>query len=994
MSDIKRSAKTRFKKHTSVKQDAINFGTFSLNVDNARLSRQGSTIALTPKAFALLHCLLRHAGQLLTKDQLFEIVWPTVVVSDAALTVSIREIRQALNDTTSNPQYIETVHKKGYRFIASINSAEDSGDGSITKQLVGRTKAREKLASAVIKAADGNRQLVFITGEAGVGKTSVIEEFIKTETHSTLWMGTGHCIEQHGTSEPYLPILEAISRLFQQNQKTLIDLMIRYAPSWLTQFPALVREKVTANTLHVAMANPQSMMRELADFLEAITELSPLILCLEDLHWCDHSTADFISFLIRRKYPARLLIFVTVRPGSTTNETSHFRNVKQNLIVSGLGSQVNLQSLSREDVAECLSSQFSPNSFPAFFAGAIHRLSDGNPLFMTNILQGLQDAKMIEKLKDVWHLNIGIQQLDKFVPYSLQDMVVNQVECLPAELKRVLEAASVAGEPNGLAMQFTLSEVAAALSVKPSSLEEHISQLVEQRHFLKFEGTVEFSDGTMCSEYAFTHGLYQKVIYQHGRMSTKQTQHKKIAEYLEDTFTDKTRDLTIKLAVHFELGRDFVQSANYLCQSSIFANGLGGSREAVSLLRSALVLLKKVKPGLAKDRSELTTQLLLAPSLIAALGNASLEVEQTYQRALQLSISLDDKNERFPALFGLRSFYLTTGRFDEALTLAQELLTLAEDLEDEGKKLEAHVGLASVQFYLGDIQQSHAHALAGIELYDPQKHAAHALTYGLDPGVFCYARAGQTAWALGCSDEALELVRKGVGYAESSNHPYSVVFALHNLTLLYLYRREGQAALENAIKADLLASHHDFTFLVAWGYHLKAWAYSMTNDSKQGLQEIDKALNASNLEASTTKSYLNLFLAECYWHLADWQRGLRLLEQPIMVGAFEAERLRLMAEFYNMKRLTMPTLEQRAAEFDTTESFYRQAIALSETQQANAYLLQSALGLATLLTKQQCHREAYSCLNEAYEKSQDGADRLDIYEAEQLLSKLSGYLSV
>lgn len=211
---------------------------------------------------------------------------------------------------------------------------------------------------------------------------------------------------------------------------------------------------------------------------------------------------------------------------------------------------------------------------------------------------------------------------------------------------------------------------------------------------------------------------------------------------------------------------------------------------------------------------------LLAPAITAAQGNAAAEIEAVYLRALELCQQLDDKTEQFPVLFGLRSFYLITGDLDQAHRLAGSLLDLAESLKNRGLILEAHVGLASCYFYLGNLKASYDHAVKGIKIYDRSIYADHAAKYGLDPGVFCYARAGQTAWALGQPERGLEYLLHGTAIAETANHPYSHVFAIHNLTLIYLYRREGEAALKSAGQGSKLALHHGFNFMSAWSYYL------------------------------------------------------------------------------------------------------------------------------------------------------------------------------
>jgi DNA-binding winged helix-turn-helix (wHTH) protein len=156
------------------------FGDFRLDCLNDTLLNGGETISLTPKAFSLLRYLAESGGRLLRKDELLETVWPGLVVGDAALNVCISEIRKALGDQAGAPRYIQTVHKRGYRFIASLEEAAPHDKPKTVEETVslqGRDEIFERLTTAYDRANQGRRQLIFLNGEPGIGKTSVVEAF-------------------------------------------------------------------------------------------------------------------------------------------------------------------------------------------------------------------------------------------------------------------------------------------------------------------------------------------------------------------------------------------------------------------------------------------------------------------------------------------------------------------------------------------------------------------------------------------------------------------------------------------------------------------------------------------------------------------------------------------------------------------------------------------------------------------------------------------------
>jgi len=970
----------------------VSFGAYFFDRSNAVLQRHGNAVALTPKAFAVLGQLIDSAGGLVTKEALFEAVWPKVVVTEAALTVCIREIRKALGDKPSQPVYIETVHKHGFRFIGKIDTQPESISAH---GLVGRDAPLTMLQDRLAVALTATRQLVFISGEAGIGKTSVLETFVENQRQTgNYWIAKGQCIEHYGAGEAYLPLLDAMGRLCREtDDESLPAVLARYAPSWLAHLPSVrFSPTATGNTETMANTSPERMMREMAEALEAISQNKPLILCLEDLHWCDQATTEILSFLARRRDPARLLILATLRPADTIVNNLPLRDVKQDLQLRGLCTHLPLEFLGTADIADYLTANFSPNNFPEHLAAIIHQHTDGNPLFIINVLADMGASGFLKQESGCWQLQAAPETLKRYVPENLQAMINQQIDRLEPENQALLEAAGIAGEPGGVAVQFTVTETAAALAVDAADIEGRLEKLARAGHFLRSLGITELPDGSLSSRYEFTHALYQNVIYERTSITQKIIQHRRLGYRLEQGYGQQCGEVANKLAVHFEYGREFLKASHYLCLSAHDASRRGASREAILSLYKAQQLLDKVAETPERDRQELTLLQLLAPAMTAGHGNAVPDIETVYLRALKLCEQLEDKIEQFPVLFGLRSFYMVTGELSKSHQLAESLLRLAEEINNSGLILEAHVGLASSLFYLGNLKASFDHAVEGIKHYDPELHAGHAAKYGLDPGVFCYARAGQTAWALGFPDSALDFELKGVALAETLNHPYSEVFAIHNLTMVYLYRRDGKAALASAHRGSQVAIQHGFTFLSVWSFYLRAWAFSMQHDLDNAQLEIQRALAAPHPKSCTTDSFLGLFLAECYWYLHDHENGLAALANPSREHSYDVERLRLKAEFYLLKLASASTVDQSAEILHEAEDYYIKALTLSDRLGTKSYSLRIAVGLSGLLKKQGRYNEAYALLNGIYASFDEGLATTDMQEARQCLKQLAGFM--
>jgi len=314
---------------------------FRLDLANACLWRGAEMITLTPKAFEVLHYLVTHPDRLVTKDTLLDAVWSETAVSDAVVRIAIGELRRALGDMARAPQFIATVPRRGYRFLATVTQATPpeaprfaspaplltpvlplpaSVGGHVrpaATPLVGREAVLVRLQAALAQARQGVRQLLFLTGEPGIGKTAVVEAFAAQLTNDpTVLLASGQCVEHYGLGEPYLPVLEALGQLCRGPAEARLSSLLRQqAPTWLVQMPWLL---TAADRDHLQQElrgmTRDRMLREFAEVLETLTAEMPLVLVLEDLHWSDHATLDLVSLLARRRVSFYFLQLGTFRP--------------------------------------------------------------------------------------------------------------------------------------------------------------------------------------------------------------------------------------------------------------------------------------------------------------------------------------------------------------------------------------------------------------------------------------------------------------------------------------------------------------------------------------------------------------------------------------------------------------------------------------------------------------------------------------------------------
>src|ERR1700719_1058433 len=474
-------------------EDLVQFEDFVLDRGAYELRRGEAVVPLQRIPLELLCLLVERRGQLVTREQILERGWGkgVFVDSETSINTAMRKVRQALCDNPEAPRFVVTVPARGYRFVARVTMAAANGTPVRVVSMpeapapivVGRETELARLQSWSAQVIEGRRRVVFVAGEAGIGKTTFLRAFLDSLDGSAVRIGRGQCVEQYGAGEPYMPVLEALTRLCQESRgQHVVDLLHQFAPTWLAQMPSLLsypdRERLQTTTQGVTQ---QRMLREMTQALEALAAETPLVLALEDLHWSDFSTLELISAIARRTEPARLLILGTYRPTEMLASDHPLRTMKQELELHRNCEELRLKLLSEADVAAYLAKRFLSDDTARSLAGVaplIHERTDGNPLFMVNVVdylveQGsLLDANKIE------------------APRGILQMIERNLERLNPDEQRVLEAGSVVGA------EFSAAAVAAALERPLGEIEATCTRLSRHELFVTANGISEWPDGT------------------------------------------------------------------------------------------------------------------------------------------------------------------------------------------------------------------------------------------------------------------------------------------------------------------------------------------------------------------------------------------------------------------------------------------------------------------------------------------------------------------
>jgi DNA-binding winged helix-turn-helix (wHTH) protein len=567
------------------------FPPFRLDATNQCLWRSAGQrpeerVALKPKTYSILAYFLEHPGRLVTQEELLEAVWPDTFVQPEVVKRHIFDLRDALGDDSKTPSFLETLPRRGYKFIAEIHQTAHARSASGCTKLVGRDRALGDLENCLHRAVRGERQIVFVTGEAGIGKTALVDEFQRRAAQiAPLRLTMGQCVEGYGGKEPYYPILEALDWFCRRSDSDVLHVLATQAPTWLVQFPAHIRQE-QRETLHreVVGATNQRMLREIVAALETISSDRPLLLTVEDLHWADHSTLDLISALARSRTPAKLLVVATHRPADVALSNHALRSLEQELLVHRLCHRHSLEPLEEEDIVEYLAGDSSRAGVPRGLASLLKHHSEGNPLFMLAALEHLQQRGFIAKQAGGWNLRVPLDDVGLEVPESLRDMIEAQIETLDPEVQRVLEAASVSG------VQFSSAVATASAAVDEERFEQVCEDLARRHRMLRRLGVGHFPDGSASSRYGFSHALYREVLYRRQAPVRRARTHRQIAERLECLYAGQETGIASELAEHLEHSNDWQNALRYLCLAAESARRRYANREVGVILRRALKL--------------------------------------------------------------------------------------------------------------------------------------------------------------------------------------------------------------------------------------------------------------------------------------------------------------------------------------------------------------------------------------------------------------------
>jgi predicted ATPase len=710
------------------------------------------------------------------------------------------------------------------------------------------------------------------------------------------------------------------------------------------------------------------------------------VLVLEDLQWSDRATVETLAYLARCPEPLRLLVLLSYRPAELIARGHSLRQTVQELMAHGLCHELRLELLTAEQVQTYVAKRLGVSTAPADLVAMLYRRTDGNALFVVQLLDHLLQRGFLLETDGQWRLRDGVDVVAREVPEGLRALLLKQVEGLDAGTQQVLDAASVCGS------QFAAAEVAAMLQCPVEDVEAMCDTLTRHGAFIAAQGFLTWPDGTATVRYAFRHILYREVLYERLGMAQRARWHRLLGERLETGYGSRARELAGALALHFERGQDVWRAVQYQRYAAEQALSRNAYTEALAHCHRGLHLLATLPASAERVTQELSLRLALSIALAATQGYAAETLADNLQQALALCEVVEATTQLVPLLAGLtRLFMMRSDRTATERLMARQRLLLTQ-LHDATSLVLLHTQLGTAETYRAAYAQAEVHQTHALHLYDPEKHRALTLRFGNDPAVTALAASGWRLWLTGWPDQAAEQTARALAHAGTLEHPFSLAIALLCVAMVRQGRGEFRAALKSAQHLRTVGHEQGFRLYEALGTMTQGSILVQRDELASGWTLLTTGLaQYRHLGSQASLSFFLSFLAETHLRQGQVTEGLAMVAEALRLTDTHFDRF-WEAELHRQQgslllAQTHPPHSASGTAVAAAEACFQQALDIARQQGAKALELRAAMSLSRLWLAQDRPDAAQELLAESYGWFTEGWDTADLQAAHDLLAR-------
>jgi len=903
----------------------------------------------------------------------------TAVISQ----VTARLVQGAFELQDLGPQTLKGVAKplQVFRVFDPMAIHDDETAAVGVPFLVGREEEVGLLRRRWEQSKEGLGQVVLLSGEAGIGKSSLLAT-VRTQVVDEGYTRIAFRCSPYYTNSALFPVITHLEHKFGFNRDDSpadkldkLEQVLRTTSLSLDEVvpPLATLLSVPLDDRYPALAlSPQQQRQQTLDtlvgWLLAEADRQPLLAVWEDLHWVDPSTQELLGLLLEQTPRVPMLSVLTFRPDFSPDWPAYSHLTP-----------ITLNHLERPQVEALIMHLAGDKTLPEGVVEHIVIKTDGIPMYVEELTKMFLESDHLREETDAYVLTRPLSTVS--IPDTLQDSLMARLDQLSAA-KEIAQLGAVLGR------EFTYEMLQAISPQDEKTVQAGLAQLVEAEMLYQ-------RGRPPRARYIFKHALIQDSAYASLLRSTRQQMHQRIAQALEKQFSEMAEEQPELLAHHYTEAGYPSQAIPYWQRAGQRARQRSANREAIHHLTKGVELLAALPHTTDRSRQELDLLTTLGPALMVTGGYGAPKVEQVYTRARELCKQVGDLSRQFPILVGLARFYMNRGSLPTARDVGEQLLRLAQDMHETPLLSQSHSTLGSIMYFQGEVAPAQQHLEQSLSLYEPQTHPSRVLHYVSDPRVTSSCIMAMALWHLGYPDQALKRSHEALYLAQASSDLSSLAAGMYYVALLHQFRRETQATRERAEAAVRFCTEHGFALYLARGTIIRGWAVAAEGDKQEGIAQMRQGLASQHATSTGLGDPHRLaLLAESYGNSGQAEEGLRILAEVSMTVGKTGEH-RWDSELHRLKGELLVASEgkRRRDEHEDeglikAEACFHQALDITRQQQAKSLELRVAMSLARLWQSQDKRQDAYDLLAPVYGWFTEGFDTADLIDARALLEEL------